>query len=89
MKPALTTSAVDTYASTNFPRAILSGNASPFGSPGLARLSRLSLWWSRLGIRVERIVPAHPKQNGELERMLTAAQGKSSLGSGRKSARFA
>ena len=43
------------------PRAILSDNGSPFGSPGLARLSRLSLWWIRLGIRVERIVPGHPR----------------------------
>ncbi|HEX9984209.1 MAG TPA: integrase core domain-containing protein, partial [Thermoanaerobaculia bacterium] len=51
------------------PRAILSDNGSPFGSPGLARLSRLSLWWIRLGIRVERIVPGHPEQNGAHERM--------------------
>ena len=51
------------------PRAILSDNGSPFGSPGLARLSRLSLWWIRLGIRIERIVPGHPEQNGAHERM--------------------
>jgi transposase InsO family protein len=51
------------------PRAILSDNGSPFGSPGLARLSRLSLWWIRLGISVERIVPGHPEQNGAHERM--------------------
>jgi putative transposase len=51
------------------PRAILSDNGSPFGSPGLARLSRLSLWWIRLGINVERIVPGHPEQNGAHERM--------------------
>jgi transposase InsO family protein len=51
------------------PRAILSVNGSPFGSPGLARLSRLSLWWIRLGIRIERIVPGHPEQNGAHERM--------------------
>ncbi len=51
------------------PRAILSDNGSPFGSPGLARLSRLSLWWIRLGIAVERIVPGHPEQNGAHERM--------------------
>jgi transposase InsO family protein len=35
------------------PRSILSDNGSPFGSPGLARLSRLSLWWIRLGIRMD------------------------------------
>jgi len=51
------------------PWAILSDNGSPFGSPGLARLSRLSLWWIRLGISVERIVPGHPEQNGTHERM--------------------
>lgn len=51
------------------PRAILSDNGSPFGSPGLGRLSRLSLWWIRLGIRIERIVPGHPEQNGAHERM--------------------
>jgi len=51
------------------PLAILSDNGSPFGSPGLARLSRLSLWWIRLGVRVERIVPGHPEQNGAHERM--------------------
>src|SRR6266581_1709931 len=51
------------------PLAILSDNGSPFGSPGLARLSRLSLWWIRLGIAVERIVPGHPEQNGAHERM--------------------
>jgi putative transposase len=51
------------------PRAILSDNGSPFGSPGLARLSRLSLWWIRLGVGIERIVPGHPEQNGAHERM--------------------
>ena len=51
------------------PRAILSDNGSPFGSPGLGRLSRLSLWWIRLGISIERIVPGHPEQNGAHERM--------------------
>jgi transposase InsO family protein len=51
------------------PRAILSDNGSPFGSPGLARLSRLSLWWIRLGISIERITPAHPEENGAHERM--------------------
>jgi putative transposase len=51
------------------PRAILSDNGSPFGSPGLARLSRLSVWWMRLGIIIERIVPGHPEQNGAHERM--------------------
>ena len=57
------------FRTYGLPRAILSDNGSPFGSPGLARLSRLSLWWIRLGIGVERIVPGHPEQNGAHERM--------------------
>lgn len=57
------------FCEYGLPRAILSDNGSPFGSPGLARLSRLSLWWIRLGIRIERIVPGHPEQNGAHERM--------------------
>jgi transposase InsO family protein len=51
------------------PRRILSDNGSPFASPGLARLSRLSMWWVRLGIGIERIVPGRPEQNGAHERM--------------------
>jgi transposase InsO family protein len=57
------------FGEYGLPRAILSDNGSPFGSPGLARLSTLSLWWIRLGIRIERIVPGHPEQNGAHERM--------------------
>lgn len=51
------------------PRRILSDNGSPFASPGLGHLSRLSLWWVRLGIGIERIVPGNPQQNGSHERM--------------------
>ncbi|MGF6312879.1 hypothetical protein ABIB82_006913 [Bradyrhizobium sp. i1.8.4] len=32
-------------------------------------LSRLSVWWLRLGIEIERIKPGHPQQNGNHERM--------------------
>ena len=32
-------------------------------------LSKLSVWWLRLGIDIERIKPAHPEQNGRHERM--------------------
>ena len=51
------------------PLAMRSDNGSPFGSPGLGRLSRLSLWFLRLGITLQRIVPGHPEQNAEHERM--------------------
>ena len=42
----------------------------PFASPnGLFHLSKLSVWWLRLGIAIERIRPGRPQQNGRLERM--------------------
>lgn len=51
------------------PEAIRSDNGSPFASPGLGGLSRLSVQWVKLGIRLERIVPGRPEQNGCHERM--------------------
>ena len=52
------------------PRAIRTDNGVPFASPhSLFGLSRLSVWWLRLGIRIERIKPGHPQQNGRHERM--------------------
>ena len=42
----------------------------PFASPNaLFNLSKLSVWWLRLGIEIERIKPGHPQQNGRHERM--------------------
>ena len=50
--------------------AIRSDNGVPFASPnGLFNLSKLSVWWLRLGISIERIQPGHPQQNGRHERM--------------------
>lgn len=52
------------------PEAIRTDNGLPFASPNaLFGLSRLSIWWLRLGIRIERIKPGHPEQNGRHERM--------------------
>jgi transposase InsO family protein len=51
------------------PEAIRSDNGPPFASPAPGGLSRLSIWWIRLGIRHERIEPGHPEQNGQHERM--------------------
>jgi transposase InsO family protein len=52
------------------PLAIRSDNGVPFASPNaLFNLSRLSVWWLRLGIAIERIKPGHPQQNGRHERM--------------------
>ena len=51
------------------PAVIRSDNGTPFASIGLARLTRLSAWWIRLGIRPETIEPGKPQQNGRHERM--------------------
>ena len=57
-------------AERGLPGAIRSDNGLPFASPnGLYNLSRLSVWWLRLGIAIERIKPGHPQQNGRHERM--------------------
>jgi hypothetical protein len=51
------------------PRAIRSDNGSPFASTGPAGLTRLAVHWIKLGIRLERIDPGRPEQNGRHERM--------------------
>jgi transposase InsO family protein len=51
------------------PEAIRTDNGPPFASKAPAGLSRLSMWWMRLGIRHERIEPGCPEQNGRHERM--------------------
>ena len=52
------------------PRAIRTDNGIPFASPNaLFGLSRLSVWWLRLGIGIERIKPGNPQQNGRHERI--------------------
>jgi len=52
------------------PQAIRTDNGVPFASAhAIYGLSRLSVWWLRLGIQIERIKPGHPQQNGRHERM--------------------
>ncbi|WP_031250205.1 IS481 family transposase [Mesorhizobium sp. LNHC221B00] len=52
------------------PSAIRTDNGVPFASPNaLFNLSKLSVWWLRLGIDIERIKPGCPQQNGRHERM--------------------
>jgi putative transposase len=52
------------------PVAIRTDNGVPFASPNaLFGLSRLSVWWLRLGINIERIKPGNPQQNGRHERI--------------------
>jgi putative transposase len=51
------------------PNIMRSDNGAPFATTAIARLSKLSVWWIRLGIFPELIEPAHPQQNGRHERM--------------------
>ena len=58
------------FRERGLPFAIRSDNGVPFASPNaLFNLSKLSVWWLRLGIAIERIKPGHPQQNGRHERM--------------------
>jgi hypothetical protein len=58
-----------TFREYGLPARIRSDNGAPFASTGVGGLSRLSVWWLRLGIVPERIEPGHPEQNGRHERM--------------------
>jgi transposase InsO family protein len=58
------------FGEQGLPLAIRSDNGVPFASPNaLFGLSKLSVWWLRLGISIERIKPGQPQQNGRHERM--------------------
>jgi transposase InsO family protein len=51
------------------PQAIRTDNGAPFASSAVGGLSRLAVWWMKLGIVPERIQAGHPEQNGRHERM--------------------
>ena len=52
------------------PRAIRTDHGIPFASPNaLFGLSKLAIWWLRLGIQIQRIKPGHPQDNGRHERI--------------------
>jgi transposase InsO family protein len=58
------------FRERGLPAAIRSDNGVPFASANaLFNLSKLSVWWLRLGIEIERIKPGRPQQNGRHERM--------------------
>ena len=61
------------------PHAIKSDNGVPFATTGLARLSRLSVWWIKLGIDPILIQPASPYQNGAHERMHKTLKSESTI----------
>jgi putative transposase len=59
-----------TFKEFGLPHALRTDNGVPFASAhALYGLSKLAVWWLRLGIQIERIKPGHPQQNGRHERM--------------------
>lgn len=59
----------NTFEEYGLPDVIKTDNGVPFASIGLFGLSKLSVWWLRLGIKLQRIEPGQPQQNGRHERM--------------------
>jgi transposase InsO family protein len=58
------------FESLDYRSASRTDNGVPFASAhALYGLSKLAVWWLRLGIRIERIKPGHPQQNGRHERI--------------------
>jgi putative transposase len=58
------------FTDFGLPEAIRTDNGAPFASGNaLFGLSTLAVWWLRLGIKLQRIKPANPQQNGRHERM--------------------
>jgi transposase InsO family protein len=57
------------FCEYGLPRAIRTDNGPPFSTLAPGGLSQLAVWWIRLGIRPERIMPGRPEQNGRHERM--------------------
>lgn len=73
-QPAIHTRGVQASCRTLFrtyglPQALRSDNGPPFARWGLAGLSRLAVWWLRLGLTLERTRPGHPEENGRHERL--------------------
>ena len=60
---------IDIFRSCGLPNKILTDNGSPFANRGLCGLTRLSVWWNKLGITPVRIPPGQPYKNGSHERM--------------------
>ena len=59
-----------TFKEFGLPQVIRTDNGVPFASAhAIYGLSKLAVWWLRLGIQIERIQPGHPQQNGRHERM--------------------
>jgi putative transposase len=59
----------ETFKKNGLPRAIRIDNGTPFAGKSKTGLSRLSIWWIKLGVIPERIEKGKPQQNGRHERM--------------------
>lgn len=57
------------FTEYGLPEVIRTDNGTPFATTAVSGLSRVSIWWIKLGIRPERIAPGRPQQNGRHERM--------------------
>lgn len=57
------------FRAYGLPLAMRSDNGPPFATTSIHGLSKLSVWWMRLGIRHDRITPGTPSENGAHERM--------------------
>lgn len=57
------------FEAVGLPKVIRTDNGAPFCSPAIGGISRLSIWWTQLGIIHQRIAPASPQENGRHERM--------------------
>ena len=68
-----------TFREYGLPGALRTDNGSPFASTGPGRLSQLAVWWLKLGIRLDRIDPGHPEQNGRHERFHLTLQQEATL----------
>lgn len=59
----------DLFARYGLPWRILTDNGPPWGDTGSGGLSRLEVWWLRLGIAVSHGRPRHPQTQGKVERL--------------------
>jgi putative transposase len=55
-----------TFQEFGLPQVIRTDNGVPFASAhAIYGLSKLAVWWLRLGIQIERITPGHPQENDQ------------------------
>ena len=57
------------FRAYGLPKSIRCDNGAPFASQGAGGLSRLSVWWLKLGVHPNFTRPGSPQDNGRHERM--------------------